>query len=136
MDRTEFLGLPTLETRMEPCRRSRPQTRRYPWRRRQRRSGWSARCEQSVGTEHGTVQRVASQLGYGVESVRQWVKQADIDEGHAPGVSTAEAKKIPRLGALAQPPAAARLLCDLPPTGFEGRFYTTQQADQALAEFR
>ena len=30
-----------------------------------------------LGTEHGTVQRVASQLGYGVESVRQWVRQAD-----------------------------------------------------------
>lgn len=25
--------------------------------------------------------------------MRQWVKQADIDEGHAPGVSTAEAKR-------------------------------------------
>jgi len=39
-----------------------------------------------LGTEHGgTVQRVASQLGYGTESVRLWVRQADIDEGHARG---------------------------------------------------
>ena len=36
-----------------------------------------------LGTEHGTVQRVARQLGYGVESVRMWVRQADIDEGSA-----------------------------------------------------
>ena len=43
-----------------------------------------------LGTEHGTVQRVARQLGYGVESVRSWVRQADIDDGYAPGVSTAE----------------------------------------------
>ncbi len=50
-----------------------------------------------LGTGHGTVQRVASQLGYGVESVRQWVKQADIDEGRAPGVTTAEAKRIREL---------------------------------------
>ena len=50
-----------------------------------------------LGTEHGTVQRVATQLGYGVESVRQWVRPADIDEGHAPGVSTAEAKRIKEL---------------------------------------
>uniref|UniRef100_UPI0035AB73DC transposase n=1 Tax=Microbacterium sp. BF1 TaxID=2821146 RepID=UPI0035AB73DC len=33
-----------------------------------------------LGTEHGTVHRVAAQLGYGVESVRMWVKQADIDD--------------------------------------------------------
>ena len=47
-----------------------------------------------LGTEHGTVQRVAGQLGYGVESVRQWVRQADIDDGHTPGMSTTEARRI------------------------------------------
>jgi transposase len=40
---------------------------------------------------------VANQLGYGAESVRQWVKQADIDDGHAPGVTIAEAKRIREL---------------------------------------
>ena len=33
-----------------------------------------------LGTEHGMVQRVARQLGYGTESVRLWVRQADIDD--------------------------------------------------------
>lgn len=46
-----------------------------------------------LGTEHGTVQRVATQLGHGVEPVRQWVKQADIDDGHVAGGSTAEARE-------------------------------------------
>src|SRR3954452_16391840 len=50
-----------------------------------------------LGTEHGTVQRVAEQLGYGTESVRSWVKQADIDAGGKPGVSTAEAERIKSL---------------------------------------
>jgi transposase-like protein len=50
-----------------------------------------------LGTEHGTVKRVAEQLGYGIESVRSWVKQADIDEGRAPGVSSAEAARIREL---------------------------------------
>ena len=50
-----------------------------------------------LGTEQGTVQRVARQLGYGVESVRTWVRQADIDEGLAPGVSTSESKKVQEL---------------------------------------
>jgi transposase len=47
-----------------------------------------------LGTTQGTVQRVAKQLGHGVESVRTWVRQAEIDEGHAPGMTTAEAKRI------------------------------------------
>ena len=33
-----------------------------------------------LGTDHGTVRRVADQLGFGVESVRKWVRQADIDD--------------------------------------------------------
>ena len=47
-----------------------------------------------LGTEQGTVQRVARQLGYGVESVRCWVRQADIDDGYAPGVSTVESQRV------------------------------------------
>ena len=47
-----------------------------------------------LSTEHGTVQRVARQLGYGIESVRAWVRQADIDDGYTPGVSTSEAQRI------------------------------------------
>ena len=50
-----------------------------------------------LGTSHGTVQRVAAQLGYGVESVRKWVAQADIDDGERPGVTTAEAARIKAL---------------------------------------
>lgn len=50
-----------------------------------------------LGTEHGTVHRVATQLGYGVESVRMWVKQADIDDGTVAGVSTAEARRMREL---------------------------------------
>ncbi|TQR82215.1 IS3 family transposase [Mycobacterium hodleri] len=47
-----------------------------------------------LSTDHGTVQRVARQLGYGIESVRSWVRQADIDDGHAPGVSTSESARV------------------------------------------
>src|SRR5258705_9417903 len=47
-----------------------------------------------LGTDHGTVQRVARQLGYGIESVRSWVRQADIDDGYAAGVTTAESQRI------------------------------------------
>jgi transposase len=50
-----------------------------------------------LGSDHGTIQRVAEQLGYGTESVRKWVRQADIDGGVAPGVTTAEAARVKEL---------------------------------------
>ena len=50
-----------------------------------------------LGTNQGTVQRVATQLGYGPESVRAWVTQADIDEGKREGVPSDSAEEIRRL---------------------------------------
>jgi transposase len=50
-----------------------------------------------TGSTTGTVRRVADQLGYGVESVRSWVKQADIDEGAAPGVTSEESARVSEL---------------------------------------
>jgi transposase len=47
-----------------------------------------------TGSTTGTVRRVAEQLGYGVESVRSWVKQADIDEGAVPGVTSEESGRV------------------------------------------
>jgi transposase-like protein len=51
------------------------------------------------GMDHGCIQRVATQLGFGTESVRKWVAQADIGDGTAPGVSSAEAERIKSLEA-------------------------------------
>lgn len=50
-----------------------------------------------LGTEQGTVARVARQLGYGEESVRTWVRQADIDDGYVPGVTTTESARVKQL---------------------------------------
>ena len=74
-----------------------PQTRRYTPDEKAAAVRMVRTLRVELGTEHGTVQRVAAQLGYGVESVRQWVKQADIDDGAAPGVTTAEAQRIKEL---------------------------------------
>lgn len=48
-----------------------------------------------LGSEHGTVQRVADQLGYGVESVRKWVLDADARDG----ISGPDAERVRRLEA-------------------------------------
>ena len=46
------------------------------------------------GRGFAAVQRIADQLGYGVESVRLWVKKADIDAGDKAGVSTEDRQRM------------------------------------------
>jgi len=74
-----------------------PTTRRYSDREKADAVRMVRALRTKLGTEHGTAQRVAGQLGYGTESVRLCVRQADIDEGHAPGVTLQEAAKIQAL---------------------------------------
>ena len=50
-----------------------------------------------LGTSRGTVRRVADQLGFGVESVRKWVLQADVDDGAVAGAATVERRRIREL---------------------------------------
>jgi len=54
-----------------------------------------AREEQ--GNDRGVVARVARQLGIGVESVRGWVKQSDIDDGVKPGMRSSDNARIKEL---------------------------------------
>ena len=74
-----------------------PTTRRYSEAERDRAVRAVLQLRKELGTEHGTVKRVADQLGIGVESLRGWVKQAEIDAGAKPGVSTADAARIKAL---------------------------------------
>jgi len=46
------------------------------------------------GQTYGVVVRVARQLGVGPESLRSWLRQAEIDSGGRPGTSTADAQRI------------------------------------------
>lgn len=50
-----------------------------------------------TGERHGVVTRVAVQLGLGSETLRAWVKQADIDKGLRPGVTTSDQQRIAEL---------------------------------------
>ncbi len=52
---------------------------------------------EELGTSSGTVTRVARQLGYGEESLRRWVAQAEVDAGSRTGVSTVESEELKRL---------------------------------------
>jgi transposase len=74
-----------------------PTTRRYSDQEKVQAVRLVRQLRAELGTDHGTVYRVASQLGYGIESVRSWVRQADIDEGVTPGTTTADAERLKAL---------------------------------------
>ena len=65
-----------------------PSTRRYSQAEKDRAVRAVRQLRKELGTDHGTIKRVADQLGIGVESLRVWVKQADIDDGVKPGVTS------------------------------------------------
>ena len=77
---------------------SHPAQRRYPPELRDRgvRMVWAA-IEEAGGVGTGVVPRVARQLGVGVESLRGWVNQAEVDGGQRPGVPTEEKRRIVEL---------------------------------------
>ena len=74
-----------------------PTTRRYSDGEKKQAVRLVRQLRAELGTDHGTVQRVADQLGIGPESLRAWVRQADIDAGAKPGVTSAEAARIKEL---------------------------------------
>jgi transposase len=52
---------------------------------------------QQTGERFGVITRVAGQLGIGAESLRSWVRQAEVDAGKRSGVTTAEQQRIAEL---------------------------------------
>ena len=75
----------------------RPTTRRYSDEEKAQAVRLVRQLRAELGTEHGTVKRVAEQLGYGTESVRAWVRQADVDGGLKAGRSAEDEALIKEL---------------------------------------
>lgn len=77
---------------------SHPSQKRYPPELRERavRMARDAIAQQG-GQSFGVVPRIAKQLGVGAESLRGWLKQAEIDAGTRPGTSSADAARIAEL---------------------------------------
>ena len=74
-----------------------PAQRRYPPEIRERGVRMVHQLRREDPADQGVINRVARQLGVGKESLRAWVKQAEIDSGARPGVSTAESQEIAEL---------------------------------------
>jgi transposase len=76
---------------------SHPAQRRYPPELRERAVRMVLQTMTETGERQGVVGRVARQLGVGVESLRGWVKQAEIDGGGRRGMSSEEKRRMAEL---------------------------------------
>jgi transposase-like protein len=96
-----------------------------------------------LGTKYGTVKRVAEQLGYGHETVRSWVRQAEIgmtsqsqSEGESPNPSSEAAGIVLSvvLDGRVCPSIGCRSVadCDLSATVAVGRPTSSQAMDGLL----
>jgi transposase-like protein len=76
-----------------------PAPRKYPpeLRERSQRLVAEARAQEPSLSLHQAVLRIGSRVGVNPDTLRGWCKQAAIDAGQRPGVSTQEASRVKQL---------------------------------------
>ena len=71
--------------------------RKYPEELRERAVRMAVDLRRDPETRTGALRRVGEQLGINPETLRNWVHQGEIDQGHRPGVRSADAQRITEL---------------------------------------
>src|SRR4051812_1782994 len=71
-----------------------PAPKKYPDEVRERAVRMVFEIRQESGQQQGAVAWVADKLGVNRETLRNWVKQAEVDGGQRPGTSTAGAQRF------------------------------------------
>jgi len=71
--------------------------RKYPDELRERATRMAVELRADAATKPGAIKRVADQLGMHPETLRNWVRQAEIDGGARPGTTTSDAQRLAEL---------------------------------------
>ena len=71
--------------------------RKYPDELRERATRLAVDARRDPATRTGALKRIGEQLGINPETLRNWVIQAEIDEGHRPGTTTDDATRLAEL---------------------------------------
>jgi transposase len=74
-----------------------PALRKYPDELRQRAVRMVFEVREQTSGAPGAIARVADQLGVNRETLRNWVRQAEVDSGQRPGVTTTDQQRIVEL---------------------------------------
>jgi transposase len=74
-----------------------PAQRKYPEELRERAVKMVFEVRDREGKGHGEIARVARQLGIHPEALRTWIRQAEIDGGTRPGITSGDARRIAEL---------------------------------------
>jgi transposase len=74
-----------------------PAPKKYPEELRDRAVRLVFQIHRERGSTQGVIPEVARRLGIGDQSLRTWVKQADIDDRKRPGTTSADATRIAEL---------------------------------------
>ena len=71
--------------------------RKYPDELRERATRMAVDARRDPATRSGALKRIGEQLGINPETLRNWVIQAEIDEGTRPGTTTDDATRLAEL---------------------------------------
>ena len=76
---------------------NKPNTKRYPPELKERAVRMVLDLREQDPQDRTVISRVARQLGIGDESLRSWVKRAEVNAGKRPGLTTEEQAELKRL---------------------------------------